>query len=93
MLEDDNNELELARLGISLEKGAKGEDDRIIKFKGERISMEQLGTLFSVLCKNEDRLHPYGKGGLYLLEFLQDIQKLGSLTDEIRRKYKLPIRD
>ena len=79
----------LKELGITLDKGKKGEGDLIIKLYGKPMTFEIFGTIYSLYCRSQDFLHPYGKGSKYLADFLEEIRNTGRLTDEIKRKYKI----
>lgn len=85
----DIDEAELAKMGITYVQGRKGPNDRIYFWNGKPISMKEFGTLYAELRKNEDRNYPYGKGGKYLDEFLNDVKEKGKVTDVIRKKYRI----
>lgn len=86
---DKEEEEKLAKLGITSIPGRKSLGDRIYFWNGKQITFTELGTIYAELHKNETRNYPYGKGGKYLDEFLEDVRKVGEVTDEICKKYKL----
>jgi len=55
---------------------------------GHPITLEVFGLLYAEMCKIQNNLYPYGKGSLYLAEYLQELRKVGSLTPEIRQKFR-----
>ena len=52
------DEDKLAKLGITLKPGRKGPNDKIIYYHEKPISMNELGELYALICKNEDELYP-----------------------------------
>lgn len=83
------DEVKLAKLGITSMPGRKGPSDRIYFWNGRQITFTEFGTMYAELHKNETRNYPRGKGGKYLDEFLEDVRQAGGVTDAIRKKYKL----
>jgi len=78
-------------MSIQMIQGKKGRHDRIIFYNGSPIRYFEFGELFSLLCRNEDLIHPKPRfrGSDFLMEFLIDIKKAGTVTPEIVQKYKL----
>ncbi len=86
---DEERKKELEGVGITFVKGRKSENDKIFFYNEKSISFRELGELYAELCKNEDINYPYGKGGNYLKEFLDEVKEAGKVTDEIAKKYRL----
>ena len=85
------DEAYLEKLGITMKKGRKGPNDKIIYYHGKPITMKELGELYALICKNEDELYPKPrfKGSDMVSEFLNDVKKAGGVTPEIKKRYKL----
>lgn len=90
-LEETQKSLAQAKLGITIKPGKKGANDKRIYYRNQPITMKELGELYALICKNEDKLYPKPKfkGSDMTSEFLADVRKAGEVTAEIKKRYKL----
>ena len=78
-------------LTISTDDGRKGPEDKIIKYNGLPISMNEIAKLLLMLWENEDKLYPPPKfrGAKMSLDFINELFEKRELSEELLRKYKL----
>ena len=65
------------------------EGNEQITLDKHQVSLEIFGYVYAEMCSIQDDLYPHGKGAKYLAEYLEDIRKTGTLTDEIKSRYKV----
>lgn len=75
-------------VSIKEKYGISKSENTTIQLNGKPITLEIFGAIYSEMCKVQSNLYPHGKGSLYLKEYLDEIEKKGSFTEEIRRKFK-----
>lgn len=64
-------------------------DETTLELNGKMITREVLGLIYSEMCKIQDNLYPHGKGSKYLAEYIEELKKSKTITNEIREKFRI----
>ena len=76
-------------MSITIKKGFKSKNDKIFTFNAKQFENIELLDLQGFLLDNEDNNYPYGLGGQYFINCIQEIYNKKEITDKIKEKYKL----
>ena len=76
-------------MSITIKKGFKSKNDKIFTFNEKQFENIELLDLILKICINEDNNYPYGLGGQYFINCMQEIYNKKEITDKIKKKYKL----
>jgi len=70
-------------------EGFKSKNDKIFIFNGKQFKNIEILDLILKICLNEDNNYPYGCGGQYFINCMQEIYDKKEITKKIKEKYKL----
>ena len=77
-------------LMITVKRGKKHPDDKIVFINGHQITFKELAKICVIFVVNEDNIYPPpAEGGQYFINFMTECMDKRCVDDEIMKKYKL----
>jgi len=77
-------------MSVKIKNGKKSSTDKISVLNGKMPSIPFIVQHCINVCNNEDKLHPSGRGGEMLIDFINDALDKRKIDASLMAKYKIP---